>query len=284
MKLLYLTKTMTIRTELQQKAQNTLLQYAFFRWETAVLIALTLILTFLDFKPFGLAWWPAWAWIVIGALGVAAIVFMSLNDAKANAKLLTALFQEQFNPRDVKDRDLRRQIENALEYQRRIEEQIERHKEGLMRDRLEDTANQISDWIRNVYQLALRLDAYRQDDLLEREQQLLPKEVQQLAAQRKLESNPNVQKQLDEVLDSKRQHWNALQELDTRMKQAELQLDQSVTALATIYSQVQLIDAQSVASGRAERLQSDIRDQVNRLNDLVSSISEVYNYNTKGIG
>ena len=153
-----------------------------------------------------------------------------------------------------------------------------------MRDRLEDTANQISDWIRNVYQLALRLDAYRQDDLLEREQQLLPKEVQQLAAQRKLESNPNVQKQLDEVLDSKRQHWNALQELDTRMKQAELQLDQSVTALATIYSQVQLIDAQSVASGRAERLQSDIRDQVNRLNDLVSSISEVYNYNTKGIG
>ncbi|MCB0092250.1 MAG: hypothetical protein KDE54_30385 [Caldilineaceae bacterium] len=284
MKLLYLTKTMTIRTELQQKAQNTLLQYAFFRWENAVLIALTLILTFLDFKPFGLAWWPAWAWIVIGALGVAAIVFMSLNDAKANAKLLTALFQEQFNPRDVKDRDLRRQIENALEYQRRIEEQIERHKEGLMRDRLEDTANQISDWIRNVYQLALRLDAYRQDDLLEREQQLLPKEVQQLAAQRKLESNPNVQKQLDEVLDSKRQHWNALQELDTRMKQAELQLDQSVTALATIYSQVQLIDAQSVASGRAERLQSDIRDQVNRLNDLVSSISEVYNYNTKGIG
>lgn len=275
---------MTIRTELQQKAQHALLQYAFFRWENAVLIGLALILTFLDFKPFGLDWWPMWSWLVLGLIGVAMMVGLSLTDAKANAKLLTSLFQEEFNPRDIKDRELRQRLESALEYQRRIEEQIQRQKESVMRDRLEDTANQISDWVRNVHQLALRIDAYRLDNLLAREQQTLPKEVQQLTAQRKLESNPVVQNQLDEVLDGKRKHWNALQELDARMKQAELQLDQSVTALATIYSQVQLVDAQSVASGRAERLQSDIREQINRLNDLVSSISEVYDYNTKGIG
>ncbi len=68
------------------------------------------------------------------------------------------------------------------------------------------------------------------------------------------------------------------------MQQAALQMDQSLTALATIYSQVQLVDAQGVESGRAERLQADIREQVDRLNDLVSSINEVYDYNTKGIG
>ena len=68
------------------------------------------------------------------------------------------------------------------------------------------------------------------------------------------------------------------------MKEASLQLDQSLTALATIYSQVQLIDAQSIGSGRAERLQADIQEQVARLNDLVDSINDVYNYNTKGTG
>jgi uncharacterized protein YoxC len=68
------------------------------------------------------------------------------------------------------------------------------------------------------------------------------------------------------------------------MKEAVLQFDQSLTALATIYSQVQLIDAQSIGSGRAERLQADIQEQVARLNDLVSSINDVYNYNTKGLG
>jgi uncharacterized protein YoxC len=60
-------------------------------------------------------------------------------------------------------------------------------------------------------------------------------------------------------------------------------MEQSLTALATIYSQVQLIDAQGVDSGRAERLQADIREQVDRLNDLVSSINEVYDYHRKGI-
>ena len=80
------------------------------------------------------------------------------------------------------------------------------------------------------------------------------------------------------MIDSKGKQWQALRDLDDRMKQAELQMEQSLTALATIYSQIQLVDAQSVESGRAERLQSDIRDQVNRLGDLVDSINEVYDY------
>ena len=68
------------------------------------------------------------------------------------------------------------------------------------------------------------------------------------------------------------------------MKQAALQLEQSLTALGTVYSQVQLIDAREQDSSQAERLQQDIQEQVARLNDLVSSINEVYNYNTRGIG
>jgi uncharacterized protein YoxC len=85
-------------------------------------------------------------------------------------------------------------------------------------------------------------------------------------------------------LEGKRKHLESLQALDTRMRQAQLQMDQSITALATVYSQVRLIDAQDIASGRAERLRSDIQEQVNRLNDLVASINEVYNYQTQGLG
>jgi hypothetical protein len=73
-----------------------------------------------------------------------------------------------------------------------------------------------------------------------------------------------------------------MQALDARMRQAELQMEQSLTALATIYSQIQLVDAQAVASGRAERIQADIQEQVARLNDLVASINEVYDYQDSG--
>lgn len=272
----------TIRTELQQKAQSVILQYAVFRWESAMIVAVTIILTFLLRKPF--PWWPIFGWPLLGLLGLVAIVYSSLIDAETNARVLLNQFQEQFSPGALQDKNLRQQVQNGLEYQRRIEMQVRKQRPGLIRDKLEQTANQLTDWLSNVYQLAVRLDAYRTDDLLARERTAVPKEIEQLNAQLRLESNPAVKQQLQETIASKGKHWQALRELDARMQQAALQMDQSLTALATIYSQVQLVDAQGIESGRAERLQSDIREQVDRLNDLVSSINEVYDYNTKGIG
>jgi hypothetical protein len=272
----------TIRSELQQKAQSTLIQYAVFRIESAIIIALSLVLTFLYPRPF--AFWPRFGWLLLGAVALGVIIYSSLTDAEANAQVLLDMFQQQFNPRALADKDLRTKVETALEYQRRIETQVRQQNSSLIRDRLNDTAGQITAWLSSIYEIALRLDTYRRDDLIERERAVLPKEIDQLLAQSRNERNPKVQEQLESVIAGKRNHWQAIRELDARMKEAALQLDQSVTALATIYSQVQLIDAQSIGSGRAERLQADIREQVARLNDLVSSINDVYNYNTKGVG
>jgi hypothetical protein len=271
----------TIRSELQQKAQSTLIQYAIFRVESAVIIAMSLVLTFLYPRPF--PFWPRFGWLLLGAVALGVIIYSSLTDAEANAQILLNVFQEQFNPRSIVDKDLRKKVESALEYQRRIEMEVRQQKSSLIRDRLNDTAGQITAWLSSIYEIALRLDTYRRDDLLERERAALPKELDQLLAQSRNEKNPKVQEQLEQVIASKRNHWQAIRELDARMKEAALQLDQSLTALATIYSQVRLIDAQSIGSGRAERLQADIQEQVARLNDLVSSINDVYNYNTKGL-
>lgn len=272
----------TIRSEIQKKAQSAIFQYAVMRLESAVVIAGTILLTVLLPRPFG--WWPILGWPILGVLALIGLVYSSMTDADANAQVILKLFQEQFNPREIKDRDLRQEVETGLEYQRRIEAQIRKQRAGVMRDRLEDTAGQISEWVATIFRLAQRLDAFRGDQLLERERQAVPKEVESLTARRKLEGNPAVQQQLDDVLDGKRKQWVALRALDARMKQAQLQLDQSLTALATIYSQVQLVDATDVDSGRAERLRTDIKEQVDRLNDLVSSINEVYNYQTEGLG
>jgi len=215
----------TIRSEIQNQAEGTLLQYAIFRWENAVILGLTIMLTFL---------WP---------------IYSSMKDSENNSEVLLRAFQEQFDPSQIQDPNLRKDVESALEYQRRIESEVHQQKAGLMQDRLADSAGQISEWLSNVYQLAQRLDTYRRDDLLDRERSSLPGEIKELEQQRAREHNPDVLEQ------------------------------QSISALATIYSQIRLIDAQDIASGRAERLQSDIQEQVARLNDLVSSVSEVYNYN-----
>lgn len=262
------------RTETEKQAQKDLLQFALFRWESALTVALTILLTFLFPKPFG--WWPMWGWPLLGLIGLATIIYSSLTDIEANQNVLLDAFQQQFDLRAIQDPELRDDVQNALDYQRRIREQIRGMDQTLVRDRMEDTAGRISDWVSNVYKLASRVDTYRQDDLIKREARSLPKEIEQLEAQRRLESDPTILAQLDQVIDSKGQHWQSIRDLDSKIKQAQLQMEQSVTSLATIYSQIQLVDAQDVNSGRAERLQDDIQEQVNRLNDLVESINEVY--------
>lgn len=263
----------TTRSELRKKAQSAILQYAFFRWESAVVLAGTILLTAFLRHPF--PWWPVWGWPLLGLLALAALVYSSLIDAETNARVLSELFQQQFDPRNVKDHALRQEVEAALEYQRRIEAQTRRQRSGALRDRLENTANQLSDWVNNIYKLALKLDAYRRDELLARERETVPQEIEKLAAERRLERDPAVQRELDELLESKGKQWQTLRSLDARMKQAELQLEQSMTALATVHSQVQLIDVRDVDSGRSDRLASDIREQIEQLNDLISSINEI---------
>ena len=57
----------------------------------------------------------------------------------------------------------------------------------------------------------------------------------------------------------------------------------SLTALATAYSQIHLVDAERWQRRALKRLQADIMEQIARLNDLVSSINDVYDFSTKGL-
>lgn len=271
----------TIRSDLQKKAQSAILQHAFFRWESAVVLAGTILLTVLLRHPF--PWWPVWGWPLLGLLALAATVYSSLADAETNARVLQELFRSQFDLGRIRDEKLREDVQTALEYQRRIEVQVRGQRAGVLRDRLDDTADQLSDWISNIYRLARRLDAYREDTLLTKDRKSVPQEIKSLTARRKAESDLTVQQELDKVLESKNKQWQTLQALSTRMRQAELQLEQSLTALATVYSQIQLVDAQELDSSRSDRLRADIQEQVDRLNDLVNSINEVYDYHTSGL-
>ena len=265
-----------------QEARKIIFQYALFRVENAILIAGAILLTWLFPRPF--PWWPVWGGVLLALIGVAGIFFSSLGNARDNSQFLLKQFQGQFDLRKIKQAELRRDVELALEYQRRIEDKVRRQHASLLWDRPEETANQLTEWVTNIYQLALRLDAYRRDMLLEHESQSVPQELDSLVQRRKRETNPDFQKEFDQVIETKKKQWEALRALAARMKQAELQLAQSLAALATVNSQVQLIEAQDAEGGRSQRIQGDIQEQVNRLHDLVSSINEVYDYHTPGLG
>jgi hypothetical protein len=60
------------------------------------------------------------------------------------------------------------------------------------------------------------------------------------------------------------------------MEKAQYQLETTLTALGTVYSQILLISAKDIDSGRARRLREDISDQVAALQSLQSTLDEVY--------
>ncbi len=263
-----------IYRNLHKEARKTILQYAFFRWENAVILAGTILLTAFYQQPF--PWWPFWGWPLLGLLGMGVMIFASLNSVETNARILLESFQEKFDVRTIQLESLREEVMDALRFQQRIESYLAQQDDSLYWDRAQDTAHQIRDWIEQIYRLAVHLDTYLRDAVLREEIKSLPMDIENWEAQRMRENDPALQRELDRLLESKRKHLHTLDSLDRKMKQADLQLEHSLSALATIDSQIRLIGAQDVDSKRSDWLKADIQEQTNRLSDLLASINEVY--------
>ena len=60
------------------------------------------------------------------------------------------------------------------------------------------------------------------------------------------------------------------------MRRTRLNLDDTLASMGTIYSQVQLLNAMDIDSGRATRIAEEIDAEVLRLNDVLSALSEAY--------
>lgn len=272
----------SIRVSIEKQAQRAIIQNAFLRWESAVIVAGTLLLSF--FLPHPFPWWPWWGWPLLGLIAEALIVYTSLTDAETAARVVAELFREQFDPRQVQERKLRDRLSQALEYRQRIDRAVRQQRESVLRQHLADMAAGIDDWISQMFRLARRLDTYHADTVIQRDLKAVPKEIESLQARLRLETDPAVRQQIEATLESKRTQWHSLQKLDDTMERAELQTDHSLSALGTVYSQILLIGASEVDSGRAQRLREDIRQQVVSLQDLVDTINEVYDYRVEGIG
>jgi hypothetical protein len=270
----------SIRSRLEQEAQKAMIQNAFFRWESALMVAATILLSVFFSRPF--PGWPGWGWLALGLVGEVAIVVSSLTDKTEQQRVVESLFREEYNANGIRDRDLRTKLAEAEQYHQRIQQVVLQQRSGMLRDRLMETTTQVYDWIAGMVRLAKRIDAYRSDDIIGRERDAVPKEIKDLTSRFNAETNAGVRDQMATTLDSKRQFAANLQELAARMERADLQLDHSLAALGTVYSQMLLIGSSDVDSNRAEQLRADIRSEVGALQDLVESINEVYNYDSGG--
>ncbi|CAG0983354.1 hypothetical protein ANRL3_02279 [Anaerolineae bacterium] len=262
-------------SNIRKRALSAMIAHAIFRFESAATIALTILLAYFVPRPF--EWWQWWYWLVIGAIAEVLIIYTSIQDVDTGALVVADMFREEFNPNVVKTPKLRAAVQRALDYRARIEDTIRKSEAGILREHLKDSTAGIADWIAQIFRLARRLDDYESDEILKRDAAGTPRELRELRERVEREDDDAVREQARHALESKRAQAQNLDKLVNTMEQAELQLDATLTALGTVYSQLMLIRSKDdVADSRAQRLRSDIADQVAKLNELQGAMDEVY--------
>jgi hypothetical protein len=268
----------SLSDELRERAAKALIAHAVFRWESAVTLAVTLILTILFPDPFRgvLPFWQWWFWLILGVVAESLIVVTSVYDPEVRKRVVGDLFREKFNPQEVATHTYRQKLVKALEYREQMEFLLQRTRDGALRTHLEATIDDVSDWISNMFNLARRLDHYADSTILKRDQASIPQEIEGLDDRLSQETDAEVKAQLERTIRQKRDQLTQLERLDSTMERAELQLDDTLSAMGTIYAQIQLIGAKDIDGGRARRLQESIADEVHSLNDLVQAMDEVY--------
>jgi hypothetical protein len=266
------------RDQLKQRTTQAIIEHAFFRFESALTIALTILLLFFFPKPF--PWWQWWYWLVLGILGEMLIIYTSLTDETTGRQVVSDMLRQEFNPREIGSTQYRQRLEKALEYRRRIEEYVRSSEAGVLRDHLLDTTTGIADWVANVYGLARRLDSYDSDKMLIQDRRELPRAIADLRSRLQQEEDESVRQQLRKAITSKEEQLINLGKLQNMMEKAEYQLETTLTALGTVYSQILLVDAKDIDSGRAQRLREDVAEQVAALQSLQETLDEVYGSST----
>lgn len=263
------------RESLEKRVRKAIFQEAFLRWESAAVISLSLLMAV--FAPGLIEFIPSWAWLLGGLGAEVALVYSSLTDPEFGRKVVADLLRHEFRPERLRHEGLRQQMNQALDYRSRIEKAIRERTDSVLKDELSQTAGQIDEWLENIYDLARRIDRYQEEqNVLNRDRQRAESRVSELERKLKLEDNPVVQKQIQTTLDGLRRQLATIDTLDDTIRRAELQLENSLTNLGTIYSQTMLVDAKDIDSGRAKRLRQEISEEVTELHDVLLAMDDVY--------
>jgi hypothetical protein len=114
------------------------------------------------------------------------------------------------------------------------------------------------------------------DETLRQDLQAVEPGIEALRKRLALEDDDTVKRQISQTIAQKQIQRDNLHKLRNVMEQGQFQLESTITAMGTVYSQMMLLGSRDITSGRAERLQQDVDDQVQALQDVVQTMDEVY--------
>jgi hypothetical protein len=166
----------------------------------------------------------------------------------------------------------------ALDYRTKIKQALKRaeyHNNLLCEPSL---IPQLDAWIDVIQALTQRLALLRHDDLVIQEIATVPTIIEALESQLLQTSDATIRAELEQALTHRRKQMAGLEHLQSTVKQAEIQIESTLSLLSTVYAQI--LTGQSVVRvATSHRFLTGIDEEVNRLQDRLEALCEV-----KGVG
>ena len=266
--------------DLRQRARGKILQNAIFNPLSAFVIAAGIVLVGVGVQIPVLGGAPLYlqpVWWLAGVVPLwMGVVGANLANRQAGEQAVSQVLREQFDVDRIANPTLRMNVAQAIAYRERIDKAVTRFADSAMQGRMQDVANQVEEWVRNIYTLSSRLDAYHNDSIIKNDLASVPESIKKLKQRLANEHDDGIKRELNDTISRRQAQSDSLLKLDNTMERAELQLENTLTALGTVYSQMLLVDARDVDSNKAQRLRDNIAEQVNSLQDVITSMDEVY--------
>jgi len=253
--------------EVRQRATIAILTDAVMTWPSALVIGLTIILTFATGQFY---------WLAVGAVLEVIYLVLTLSDPEARRQAVSRMLEDKFDPRDIKNIEARTRLQKALEYKKSIDAFINQQ-ESALRVTLEDTAAEIDNWIEQIYLLAKNLDQFQANRLIERDRIEAPTKLRNLQMRLKVERDPAVRAELQEAINIQQRLVDDLQKVASLVKRTEIKMDNTVAQLSSLHTKLQqMAQTKQIDSNRARRLQQEIHDEVQELADIISAMDDMY--------
>ncbi len=166
------------------------------------------------------------------------------------------------------------QMAEAKRYREQMAALIKANPDKKNATRLSDLSRQMDEWLASIQQMADRVGVLKRNTAAQGDKSTVTQAIAKLQQQHTTEADERVRQQLARTLSARQQQLEALDKLDSLRRQSEIQLESTVAALGTIYSQA--LAAQSTNQvADYSHLSSEVNEQVNSLHDQLEALEEV---------
>ncbi len=249
------------------------------------LVTVQLFLAGLNIMLTGLNWDDFWAKFPIMAMMIPEFIILGttlLGEDKPSGNVVrvpvqsaaTTSAQSVALSASGLDAGLAAQVTRVREYQREVSRLAKSAPNAVRAERFAQLSKQFDAWVTDVEAMAQRVQMLRGNPLVIQDIKAVPESIRKLAGQLASETDPRVRQSLEQTLIARQGQMQSLEKLQATTRHAEVQLENTVASLGTIYSQA-LANNSTNQVADYQHLAVDVDERVRALQDELAAIEEV---------